>query len=42
MALRNRFMPVRVERLADTLLCLNAMLAEQQAAIAATSSPHPE
>jgi hypothetical protein len=31
MALRNRFMPVRVERLADTLLCLNAMLAEQQA-----------
>jgi hypothetical protein len=30
-ALRNRFMPVRVERLADALLDLDAVLAEQQA-----------
>ena len=29
--LRNRFMPVRVERLADNLLGLDAMLAKQQA-----------
>jgi hypothetical protein len=30
-ALRNRFMPVRVKRLADTLLGLDAMLVKQQA-----------
>ena len=30
-ALRNRFMPMRVERLADNLLGLDAMLAKQQA-----------
>ena len=29
MALRKRFMPVRVERLAQDLLALNAVLAEQ-------------
>jgi len=28
--LRNRFMPLRIERLADALISLNAMLAEQQ------------